>query len=384
MTERVSHTCPVCGCGDLERLLTVEDCPVFQNKVYATQAQALAAVTHVLDVRLCCGCGFVFNSQFDYSLMEYDASYQNEQSGSVCFDRYTDSLVEMLSPFTENNATVVEIGCGKGTFLEKLRKAGVNVRGFDPAYEGDNPAITRDYFGPKYSDIHADVIILRHTLEHVPAPLDFLHVIAQANRCHGKVFIEVPSLDWILEKRAFYDFSYEHCNYFYDAVLKSLFSDCLLHRRTLGSQYQVILADLATLKKDVCGQLPCASDDSFSKTAIVAAFERLRKAFNAYAALLDPHRDGNVFLWGAGAKGANFANFFDPENRKITALVDINPRKQGRFVGGSGHRVISPGELLSAYGSGVIFIMNSVYAAEIRSRVSSANFSLCAVEELFE
>lgn len=75
---------------------------------------------------------------------------------------------------------IIEIGCGKGYFLEMLRKNGFDVTGFDPAYEGDNPYIVKDYYSDQYSHLNADLIILRHTLEHIDDPLKFLHSIATA------------------------------------------------------------------------------------------------------------------------------------------------------------------------------------------------------------
>ncbi|MFD1690786.1 hypothetical protein ACFSHR_02120 [Azotobacter chroococcum] len=38
---------------------------------------------------------------------------------------------------------------------------------------------------------------------------------------------------------------------------------------------------------------------------------------------------GKVSLWGAGAKGATFANLIDPDCSLIECVVDLNPRKQG-------------------------------------------------------
>lgn len=59
----------------------------------------------------------------------------------------------------------------------------------------------------------------------------------------------------------------------------------------------------------------------------------------------DLRAKGRVALWGAGAKGATFANLVDPGATLIDCVVDLNPNKQGRFVPGTGHPIVSPADL---------------------------------------
>jgi hypothetical protein len=44
--------------------------------------------------------------------------------------------------------SLVEVGCGKGLFLEMLLTEGFDIDGFDPTYEGSNSRILREYFRP--------------------------------------------------------------------------------------------------------------------------------------------------------------------------------------------------------------------------------------------
>jgi hypothetical protein len=79
-------------------------------------------------------------------------------------------------------------------------------------------------------------------------------------------------------------------------------------------------------------------------------------------------RTGNIFLWGAGAKGVMYANMIDPNSKFISGIVDVNPDKQGGFIPGSGHKVISPNDLPQ---SGSVIIMNENYTEEIKKQISS-------------
>jgi ABC-type Fe3+-hydroxamate transport system substrate-binding protein len=70
-----------------------------------------------------------------------------------------------------------------------------------------------------------------------------------------------------------------------------------------------------------------------------------------------------VVVWGAGSKGVTFMNALDAGN-VIEYVVDINPRKQGKYVSGAGQEIVSP-EFLQAYRPDVVIIMNANYREEI-------------------
>jgi hypothetical protein len=69
-------------------------------------------------------------------------------------------------------------------------------------------------------------------------------------------------------------------------------------------------------------------------------------------------------IWGGGSKGVSFLTTLGIGD-EIPYAVDINPRKQGHFMPGSGHQVVSP-RFMRDYRPDVIFVMNPVYTPEIR------------------
>ena len=77
--------------------------------------------------------------------------------------------------------------------------------------------------------------------------------------------------------------------------------------------------------------------------------------------------DSKIVVWGSGSKGVTFLNILATQEQ-IQYVVDINPRKQGMYVTGTGQEVKSPG-FLKAYRPDVIIIMNRVYKQEIQQFV---------------
>ncbi len=74
-------------------------------------------------------------------------------------------------------------------------------------------------------------------------------------------------------------------------------------------------------------------------------------------------------LWGAGSKGVTFLNVV-PAAAGIHAVVDLNPRKTGRHIPGTGHAIVAP-ESLRADRVDVVLVMNPLYEDEIRRQVGN-------------
>ena len=73
-------------------------------------------------------------------------------------------------------------------------------------------------------------------------------------------------------------------------------------------------------------------------------------------------------LWGGGSKATAFLNLLDQE-RRVSAVIDINPHKQGAFIPGTGHPVLGPDDLAELAPQRVI-LMNPVYRQEVAAMLA--------------
>jgi hypothetical protein len=78
-------------------------------------------------------------------------------------------------------------------------------------------------------------------------------------------------------------------------------------------------------------------------------------------------RGARPVLWGAGSRGVQFLTFADP-GRRLAAVVDVNPRKWGRHLPVTAHRVEPPDELRRLRPEAVI-ITNPSYRDEIEANL---------------
>ena len=255
-------------------LMRLDSVPVYQNKMFDT-AEAARACPHgdvVLAQNL--GSGLVYNRAFDPDKLNYDDSYQNEQNHSPAFQTHVSQVLEKVaSRFT--GMSILEIGCGKGAFLELLRASGHDARGIDPAYEGDSEHILRRHFEPGLG-IHSDAIVMRHVLEHITDPFRFLDNIRIANDGKGLIYIEVPCLEWVLQQRAWFDLFYEHVNYFRLADFTRMFGRKLESGHLFGGQYIYVVAELASLLRAWVYPSKCVSPVTSSRALTAAPARRVR------------------------------------------------------------------------------------------------------------
>ena len=335
---------------------------MFQNKIYPSVEEAHLAESGSIQLFLCKKCGFVWNVDFEPGRLDYDSKYQNEQSYSMEFKRHLDVVKKIIEDNNPKRSQVVEIGCGKGTFMNILQDSGYsNILGYDPAYEGNSPLIKKCYYPPKGNYSQADLFIMRHVLEHISDPFNFLKKISSANCGRGKVYIEVPDFEWIIKHGAFWDISYEHCNYFTQLVISNIFPGCETGY-LFGDQYLYAIGDFII-------QIPGNNELGNEKVSMnLIKFEENIKHCREF---INEHP--NLVLWGAGAKGANFARMMDPQCENIKGIVDINPKKQGQYIAASAHFIRSPGELKKDKEIKGIIVMNENYSQEIKSIMKSWN-----------
>ena len=347
-------------------LYRVADLPVLQNRTFADPASARASACADMVLVQDHKSGLIFNQAFDADKLSYDADYQNEQAHSGQFQKHLSDVEGIIARHFKGRE-LIEVGCGKGYFLELLKGLGYAITGIDPAYEGDNADVIKAPF-TRGLGLAADAIVLRHVLEHIQDPVSFLAEMADANQ-GGQIYIEVPCFDWILDHKAWFDLFYEHVNYFRLDDLRRMFGTVHEAGHLFGGQYLYIVADLATLR--LTPEQPVPRLDL--PEGFTASLER------AVQIIQDAPEQGSA-IWGASSKGVIYSLFLQRAGVAVDRVVDINPAKQGRYLPLSGVRVSSPQEAMDALPEGAnLFVMNSNYLEEIK-RMTDGRYVYHAVD----
>ena len=343
-------------------LYRCEGIPAMQNRLYPSHEEALSAATGEVELTQD-SSGLTFNHHFRPDLVTYDENYQNDQGYSIQFQRHLESVYDLCSVHIRNKSDlVVDIGCGKGGFVELLRSKGHEAVGYDNAYQGTNPHIRKCFFGPSVHE-KGELLILRHVLEHIPSPWKFIEAISNANNNRGHLYIEVPDLDWILQNHAHFDIFHEHVNYFrIDDFIHRFGASLIHHTTTFGGQYLSLVLDLESARK-ADAEL---SNMNKHRKDLRQGFAKLNQHEHSQYASLGEY--AKIAIWGAAAKGVMFACKAPSTIRKnIAYAIDINPRKQGYFMPITGIKVIDPSSGINRLDpSTLVVIMNPNYEMEIR------------------
>jgi SAM-dependent methyltransferase len=367
--------CWVCGSEDLSVFFEVRDLPVHCNVLWPSAAQARGAPRGDIRLAVCRSCGMIGNVAFTDTAVQYDAAYENSLHFSKEFDRYATALADdLVDRHDLRGKTVLEIGCGKGDFLRLLcaggRCHGIGVdASYMPTAETTAPHLEfiRAAFNASEPAVPADMVVCRHVLEHIPESRAFAQEISRAARRRDGcvVFIEVPNVLYTLRDLGIWDVIYEHCLYFSELPLARLFAGTKLDVRSVrpafGDQYLCLEARSNGAAHPVSG-------DPASVIALTEPFAmHYDRKVRYWIERLGQWRAAGerVAVWGSGSKGVTFLNTVARETG-VDFVVDINPRKQGRFVAGTGSRIVPPEALRDAPPDHVL-LMNERYQGEVRN-----------------
>jgi hypothetical protein len=366
-------TCPVCESADFEEFHHRADVPVLCNVLCRSADEAREVPRGDVRLVVCARCSMIWNQDFAADALDYSGAYENSLHFSPEFQRFVSALAQSLSDRVPRGATIVELGCGQGDFLELVcARPDLRGLGVDPGYRGPVDASARvRYLAGSWdaagSDVQAALVCARHVLEHLSRPADLFDAAASLlDGPTAMAYIEVPDAGYMLDRIALWDVVYEHPLYFVDRSLRRLAERTGFVVTSSGTGFggQYLWIECRR------GGGRSATGDGEAVVESARAFDRRAREVIAWyeAALHDAAQAGQrIALWGTGSKGTTFLNLVEGA-AAIDAVVDVNPRKVGLFVPGTGQPVIDPAQL---QGSGVdkVIVLNPNYRTEISARL---------------
>lgn len=178
---------------------------------------------------------------------EVAASYRKLVAGRMCEDPELDALedsvrkvyfrdrLRFLQKFCDRGCRVLDVGCGRGIFLELARDAGFEPFGVELGAADAEAARRRvgiDVVATDFEEIDAsdhgfDVITLFHVIEHFRSPSRAMAKVRSLLKPGGLVIVETPRIDTIwfrLLGRRWREFMFGHLFFFSRDTLADLLS----------------------------------------------------------------------------------------------------------------------------------------------------------------
>jgi SAM-dependent methyltransferase len=375
----VSRRCDACAEATLVPFADLGDIPVLCGVHWGDAEAAANSPVGRMVLAYCPSCAYVRNIAFDPSIMVYDTTMDTNLHHSPAFQAFSAELVKHLADrYALAGKRVLDVGCGQGEFLRELcHTAGCTGVGYDAMYAGPegadaSGAVFHSGYAPRGSALAAfDMVTSRHWFEHIHDPYEFLADLrgqAGGRRVYG--YLEVPDAVYDLST-AGWEVIYPHVSYFDAYSLVRIVERAGWRVEDTGTLFGGMFRFIEISVN--AGESPRGSDrpipgpaERQRQLAAISGFqerhEAERKAWRSRIGdLVD--RGARPVLWGAGSRGVQFLTFADTD-RRLSAVVDVNPRKWGRYLPVTAHRVDAPDTLITLKPEAVI-ITNPSYRTEI-------------------
>jgi len=376
--------CPVCGSNDVEDFFHVPSIPVDAGACFQKQEDALRAPCGSINLAICNDCGYIGNRTFEYSRISFGTTYDISLDHSPVYQAFErDTVARLAEMHNLQHKSILEIGCGPAHFLQLLCEAGGNSGvGIDPSVprEGTEPCgsgnltLIRELYSDKHANFQADLVCCRQMFCLISDPLGFLKMVRRniGENHDTAVYFEVPSAEYQYDGPIQWNVFFEHASVFHETSLRRIFANAGFIVRDCQPCY----VDDQYIYVDAVPDPECYERESREPPADPLFLEKIRSFSERYGnavvywqqKLKELAEAGTrVAGWGAGGRGVFFMNMFDTRNL-IPCIVDINPKRQGAYLAGTGQKIVAP-EYLCDYQPDVILVTHSTYVEEITSHI---------------
>ena len=265
---------------------------------------------------------------------------------------HLDGLVDILMtlPGIRPGSIAAGVSFKDDSTLARLERKGLERWRLDPR---DDLGITENGIGvetiqdrlkPSTSDAvirrrpAADLLLVRHILEHATEPLEFIEALLRLVKPGGHLVVEVPDCSRAFDGRDYTTIWEEHTLYYTPDTFRQGFVRAGLDVVRMENYPYPFENSLVAMVRRGHGAVAAAAGAGLEHErrrarmfgeAFPAQRERVRRFLEAYR-----REKGRIVLFGAGHLAVTFLSVFGVDDL-MDGVIDDNPNKRGMFMPGS-------------------------------------------------
>jgi len=352
-SKNLKFECRLCYSPRTESVIDLDGFPKAAQYFISSLEETEEDQSITLMVCQCIDCGLI---QLKNDPVSY---YKDVITAASLSEASKEILVNEWRPFIEKynilGKDAIEVGSGRGDFLEILERLNVNAYGIEHSLENIKECekkklnVEKAYLtelsesnNKKYS-----LVVCNNFLEHQPETKNYLSSLRNLVSDDGVVYISVPNVDYLLEKNCLYEFVADHLVYFTEKTLRKAmeingFNILESYKKNNGNDLVVIAKP--ELKINIDGAIDTVSN----------IVESIQKEVNNYK---------NVTIWSAGHRALALMAMAKLE--KIKYVIDSATFKQGKFTPILHKKIISPEEFIGIQCDLLIIMLPGNYAEQV-------------------
>jgi 2-polyprenyl-3-methyl-5-hydroxy-6-metoxy-1,4-benzoquinol methylase len=328
-----------------------------------------------MNVCQCSGCGLV---QLDNDPVPY---YKEVIRATAFSEEMKNFRIEQFKNFVKkyslNGKKIIEIGCGKGEYLNLMQKNKLDVFGLEYADKSVKQCVDNglkvfqgyiedeDY---KIRKAPYNAFFILNFLEHLPNINSVLSGVYNNLSDDAVGIVEVPNFDMILKKNLFFEFIRDHLFYFTKDTLETVLK---------LNGFEIIECEV------VWHEYIISAVVRKRKKILLEHFYRRQKSLKTeISEYIGKYKNKKVAVWGAGHEALaviSMMNLFD----KIRYVVDSAIFKQGKYTPVTHVPIVSPATL-NVDPIDAIIVMAASYSDEVVKTLRekyNKNINICILRD---
>lgn len=335
-------TCVVCGGIRLERAIELPRLPL--TGLFSTTASTEEPKCPDQALLICLACG---HGQLERPLDPatlYDGTYgfrtstsATARAGTEFFCRFIDDLAP-----ARRFRCALDLGCNDLHLLQRLGARTDAAVGVDPIWAGRDPgedgrirvvgAFIEDVDLVDVLPQPPDLIVCRHTLEHVNDPASVLLQLLAVAAEDALFVFEVPGFDALVRRLRFDQVFHQHLQYFHLASFQRLLLRVgarYLDSRENYQQWGALLVGFTPA--DRATSVAHDSIGSYTVEEIRVRYDNFRRQTFASGELLDRFHGTPIYGYGAAQMLPVLAYHLQRDLSCLNAIIDDDPAKHGLY-----------------------------------------------------